>query len=105
MLTHGIHATMAKERKSSLSMELRKKAGLSQTAVAAALGLTEISVRKWELGIHEPRLKLWQTQKLVEMYECDLKDLVVAFAPLPTDESQANQQQLIESHSKISVTN
>ena len=72
---------MAKERKSSLSMQLRKKVGLSQTSVAAALNLTELSVRRWELGIHEPKLRFWQVAKLMELYQCDLTDLMIAFAP------------------------
>lgn len=62
-------------------MQLRKKVGLSQTSVAAALNLTELSVRRWELGIHEPKLRFWQVAKLMELYQCDLTDLMIAFAP------------------------
>jgi transcriptional regulator with XRE-family HTH domain len=93
---------MAKERKSSLSMQLRKKVGLSQTSVAAALNLTELSVRRWELGIHEPKLRFWQVAKLMELYQCDLNDLMIAFAPEAFQQNQVEES--VDTADKIPVS-
>lgn len=83
-------------------MQLRKKVGLSQTSVAAALNLTELSVRRWELGIHEPKLRFWQVAKLMELYQCDLSDLMIAFAPEAFQEN--NPKEPVNPSEKIPVS-
>ncbi|ULP29975.1 MULTISPECIES: helix-turn-helix transcriptional regulator [Leptolyngbya] len=56
-------------------MELRKKAGVTQKAVADALGVTDHTVRNWEKGREEPRLFIWQVKALCDLLQCELGDL------------------------------
>lgn len=63
-------------------VELRKRAELTQRQVAEALGVTVTTVSSWETGLKEPRLDFAQTQKLMELYECSIDDLVAALQSL-----------------------
>ena len=56
-------------------VELRKRAGVTQVALAKALGVTDHTIRNWEKGREEPRLYLWQTKRLCQLLECSLEDL------------------------------
>lgn len=82
-------------------MQLRKNAGLKTTFVAAALDVAEYTVRRWENGTSEPTLKLWQVQKLAELYNCDLDDLVNAFGSSPPNKTKNNKSDKIKSEELI----
>ena len=56
-------------------VELRKRAGVTQVALAKALGVTDHTIRNWEKGREEPRLYLWQTKRLCQLLDCSLEDL------------------------------
>lgn len=60
-------------------MELRKKAGLSRTQVAAALGVSEGTVARWEQGKMEPHLPFWKTKIMLDLYQCTIEELAEAF--------------------------
>lgn len=66
---------MSKESSGKALVELRKKAGVTQKAVADALGVTDHTVRNWEKGREEPRLFIWQVKTLCNLYKCSLEDL------------------------------
>ena len=62
------------EVKASL-VDLRKRAGVTQKAVADALGVTDHTVRNWEKGREEPRLFIWQVKALCGLLQCGLEEL------------------------------
>jgi DNA-binding XRE family transcriptional regulator len=62
-------------------VELREKAGLTQEALAAALGVTDHTVRNWEKGRSEPKLTIKQMKELCSALRCGLNDLPDSFAP------------------------
>jgi len=66
---------MANESSPLTLVELRKKAGVTQKAVAEALQVTDHSVRNWEKGREEPRLFIWQVKALCGLLNCSLDDL------------------------------
>ncbi|PSB65193.1 XRE family transcriptional regulator [filamentous cyanobacterium CCP1] len=55
--------------------ELRKRAGITQIALAEALGVTDHTIRNWEKSREEPRLYLWQVKALCQLLQCSLDDL------------------------------
>lgn len=57
---------------------LRLNAGLTARFVAQSLDVAESTVRNWDKGRSEPRLKLGQVKKLIELYQCSLDDLLEA---------------------------
>lgn len=56
-------------------MSLRLKAGLTQKAIADALGVTEQTVRNWERGKVPARLTLGQTKLLCRLLGKSLDEL------------------------------
>lgn len=48
---------------------LRKKAGLTQRALAAMVGVAEITVRKWESGERAPRIH--RLKRLSKVFGCE----------------------------------
>lgn len=56
-------------------MGLREQRGLTQEAVAEALGVTDHTIRNWEKGRTEPRLTIRQIKRLCAVFECTLDDL------------------------------
>lgn len=64
-----------KSKGSSELVRLREKRGLTQGAVAEALGVTDHTIRNWEKGRAEPRLTIRQVKKLCEVLSCSLNDL------------------------------
>ena len=59
---------------------LRQNAGLTAQSVAQALDVAESTVRNWDKGRSEPKLKLGQVKRLTELYQCSLDDLLEAIA-------------------------
>ena len=62
----------------------RKKAGLSQAAVGAMLGVAPAAVCQWETGKTTPRSSL--LPKIAKIYGCTVDDLLA-----PDDEPAASQ--------------
>jgi transcriptional regulator with XRE-family HTH domain len=77
----SLYAIMKNTKKSSIAMELRKKAGLSRTKVASALGVAENTVARWERYESVPHLSIDKVDLLTDLYGCSLKELVRAFSP------------------------
>lgn len=57
----------------------RKKAGLSQSEVAKALGITNSAVCQWETGKTAPRAFL--LVKLATIYDCTVDELLKSDDP------------------------
>lgn len=57
---------------------LRNNAGLTAQAVAAELDVAESTVRNWDKGRTEPKLKIEQFDKLMKLYKCSFNDLLEA---------------------------
>lgn len=53
---------------------LRKKAGLTQMAVARALGISDSAVNQWEKGKTFPKTE--QLPKLAKLYGCTVDELL-----------------------------
>lgn len=56
-------------------VQLRTRAGITQKALADALGVTDHTVRNWEKGREEPKLHIWQVKTLCRLLQCDLSEL------------------------------
>ncbi|MEQ8538870.1 MAG: helix-turn-helix transcriptional regulator [Coleofasciculus sp. D1-CHI-01] len=59
-------------------MELRNRAGLTRRQVAMELGVTEKTIYVWETSSNPPRLTVAQVQRLLEMLNCSMAELVEA---------------------------
>ena len=70
---------MAKEGKRITFAYLRERAGLTQRQISIAMDITVTSVSQWETGARRPRLFPDQTQKLLQVLNCTLEELVEAF--------------------------
>lgn len=55
--------------------QLRLDAGLRAEDVASHVGVAHSSVRNWEQGRTEPKLKVSQVAKLCQLYHCTIEDL------------------------------
>ena len=60
----------------------RKKAGLSQAAVGAMLGVAPAAVCQWETGRTTPRSSL--LPKIAKIYNCTVDDLLSVEEESPT---------------------
>lgn len=69
------------KRLSSPLVQLRENVGLTQEALAIALGVTDHTVRNWEKGRAEPKLTIKQMKALCRALRCTLDDLPDTFAP------------------------
>jgi DNA-binding XRE family transcriptional regulator len=54
---------------------LRLEVGLTQKALAEAMGVTEQTIRNWEQGRSEPRLTIAQTKRLCRLLEKSLDEM------------------------------
>ena len=61
-------------------VSIRIQAGLTQKAIADALGVTEQAVRNWERGKNEPRFTIQQTKLLCEMLGRTLDEMPDSFS-------------------------
>jgi DNA-binding XRE family transcriptional regulator len=82
---------MKDDKKTSSSMELRRKAGISRMQVANLLGVTQGTVAKWEQGAYEPHLPMRKIKVWAELYACSVDDLIDAFSPSSDDISSSQQ--------------
>jgi DNA-binding XRE family transcriptional regulator len=95
---------MEDKERSSSSMELRKKAGISRMDLAIALGVAEGSIAKWEQGKREPHLPLWKFRLWASLCQCTLDELYAAF-PAPEEHDLVNQLQTIYAHMEQPIAN
>lgn len=77
---------LEEDRQRSPLVALREKVGLTQEALADALGVTDHTVRNWEKGRAEPRLTISQTKILCRVLQCSLEDLPDSFYPVKVAE-------------------
>lgn len=61
-------------------VSLRLEAGLTQKAIADALGVTEQAVRNWERGKNEPRFTIQQMKLLCKMLGRSLDEMPESFS-------------------------
>ena len=61
-------------------VSLRLEAGLTQKAIAEALGVTEQAVRNWERGKNEPRFTIQQMKLLCKMLGRSLDEMPESFS-------------------------
>lgn len=54
--------------------ELRSRAGLSQSELAAKVGVTNKAISKWEVGKAKPSVE--NIRKLAEMFQLSVDDLL-----------------------------
>lgn len=59
--------------------QLRERASLTQRQVADALSLRSSTVSEWERGLSYPNLTFYETLKLLNLYNCSLEELSIAF--------------------------
>ena len=79
----AFYGNMTNEQiRTSELVKLREKVGLTQEAVALALGVTDHTIRNWEKGRAEPRLTIRQVKKLCQILKCNLDDLPDDFGPI-----------------------
>ena len=95
---------MEDNKRSTSSMDLRKRAGKSRMEVAVALGVTQATVAKWEQRVQEPHLPMWKIKRWAEMYGCPIDELVSAFPPISSDDS-ATQKSKAGDEMQLSSTN
>ena len=69
---------MAKESNQVTLMKLRNRAGLTRRQVATELGVTEKTIYVWETSANPPRLTVAQVQRLIEILNCSMAELVEA---------------------------
>jgi transcriptional regulator with XRE-family HTH domain len=93
---------MEENERSRSSMELRKKAGLSRMQVAVALGVTESTVAKWEQGKQEPHLPPRRMKILMDLYQCDIEELIELF-PQPSEKKTADQPRNIPEDREVPI--
>lgn len=85
-LTKLSRGNLVKDGENMSFYSARKKAGLSQDAVAKQLGVSSAAVCQWETGKTEPRAKL--LPKIANAYGCTIDDLLtdsVDTATTPTE--------------------
>ena len=80
---------IVKHKKMTLS-ELRKELKMSQKALAEALETSEITIRRWELGINEMNLNVSQIQLLEHL----LNKIKKTFNDLETHPCNRNKKPL-----------
>lgn len=61
------------------TMDLRKRAGLTQAELAQKIGRSISTIAKWEAGDVVPRGTPSEIKKLCEVYQCSIEDLIEAF--------------------------
>jgi len=61
-------------------VSIRLEAGLTQKAIADALGVTEQAVRNWERGKNEPRFTIQQMKLLCQLVNRKLDEMPDSFS-------------------------
>ena len=62
------------QRTSSVIAEFRKKKGMTQTALALAIGVNQKDISRWERGKHKPTIGM--LIKLSAALNCTLEELI-----------------------------
>jgi transcriptional regulator with XRE-family HTH domain len=57
---------------------LRLKSGKTQRQVSLELNIKTQTLSDWERGLKQPRLSIFQTLRLCELYDCSLSDLAAS---------------------------
>jgi DNA-binding transcriptional regulator YiaG len=64
---------------------LRERAGLSRQQIATSMSVSHRQVENWEKGKSHPKLSPAQFQKMLDIYQCTLDELVAAFSNFNLD--------------------
>ena len=67
---------MTEESNQVTLIKLRNRAGLTRRQVALELGVTEKTIYVWETSANPPRMTVAQVQRLMEILNCSIKELV-----------------------------
>lgn len=63
-------------------VKLRQQRGLTQKAIALALGVSERTVIYWESGQHPPKLSIPQIKILCRLLDVAVEELPDSFGPV-----------------------
>lgn len=63
-----------KEMREMSISKLRKRAGLTQIALATSLGVSQSAISSWELGTREPDIST--IKKLANIFHCTVDELL-----------------------------
>ncbi|MEW6495640.1 MAG: helix-turn-helix transcriptional regulator [Cyanobacteriota bacterium] len=74
---------MTEESNQVTLTKLRNRAGLTRRQVAAELDVTEKTIYVWETSPNTPRLTVAQVQRLMEILNCSMEELVEATEKRP----------------------
>ena len=69
---------MTEESNQVTLAKLRNRAGLTRRQVAVELEVTEKTIYVWETSSNPPRLTVAQVQRLMEILNCSIEELVEA---------------------------
>ena len=75
-------------------MNLRKRAGLTQRQIAQALDVRESTISEWERGLSVPHLPLSKVRQMLQVYKCNLDELIEAFESLKEVVGSCSQQNI-----------
>jgi transcriptional regulator with XRE-family HTH domain len=87
--------------KMSVFTQIRKKAKISQTEFAKVLGVTNVTLSRWEAGIHQPTLTFKQYKTLSHI----LIGMGLSINDLPDDEFGEIQNLCLEDDADIKSKN
>jgi len=82
----------------------RKRAGLTQAELAERLGISEMTVRRWESNNRSPRME--EIEKMVEILNTSMEYLMgfTNEKPLPPQPQESQLKQLLDSLSSLAAS-
>lgn len=78
------------QRSQPTPVKLRKRAGLTQRQIARALDVRESTISEWERGLSVPHLPLSKVRQMLDIYQCNLDELIEAFESLKGKQAVAS---------------